>query len=331
MQKNRNILITGGAGFIGSHLVCHFVRKYPQDHFYNVDALTYASDLAHLKAIAGEKNYTFIKADLNNFKAVCELFKRYGFDAVLHLAAESHVDTSIENPFIFAKTNIMGTLHLLEACKRYWKNVSGKKFYHVSTDEVFGSLDNEGFFTENSNYRPNSPYAASKASSDHFVRVYGKTYDLPYVMSNCSNNYGAHQHAEKLIPLCIKNLIHKKPLPLYGDGSNVRDWLFVKDHIEAIDLIFHKGEIGQTYHIGGNNTLSNMVLMNMLCDAVDKKLQRPNGTGRALIKKVTDRKGHDFRYAIDARKIKEQLGWMAKTPFDKGLDETIDWYLKKWT
>lgn len=330
MQYQENILITGGAGFIGSHVVCHMVRQYPHCRFYNLDNLSYAADLKHLQSVERADNYDFIKGDLNDVSFVKRLFKQRDFDAVIHLAAESHVDNSIEHPLRFAQTNIMGTLHLLEVAKKQWGDeLKNKRFYHISTDEVFGSLGTTDFFTENSPYQPNSPYAASKASSDHFVRAYGATFGLPYVISNCSNNYGPHQHEEKLIPLCIQKILKKQPIPLYGDGSNVRDWLYVQDHVRAIDAIFHHGKNGETYAIGGGTTSNNQDLINLLCDQMDQKLNRPQHTSRGLITYVTDRKGHDFRYAINGEKIADELGWRPTTTLEEGLSKTIDWYLKK--
>lgn len=331
MDKKQTILITGGAGFIGSHLVLYMVDKYPHYHILNVDNLTYAADLSVLDTIAQQKNYTFIKADITDRQAVQELFEKQPIDHVIHLAAESHVDNSIENPAIFAETNIMGTLNLLQAAKEYWQdNRSHHRFYHISTDEVFGSLGQTGTFSENTSYDPHSPYSASKASSDHFVRAYYHTYQLPILISNCSNNFGPHQHAEKLIPLFIKNIVAGKKLPIYGKGINIRDWLYVKDHISAIDCIFHNGNPGETYTVGGNNELRNIDLVHQLILRSDILLGNPKGTSEVLISYVTDRKGHDYRYAIDASKLKDELGWEPKTSFNDALEETILWYLNQY-
>ncbi|WP_242092391.1 dTDP-glucose 4,6-dehydratase [Aestuariivivens sediminicola] len=323
-----NILVTGGAGFIGSHVVRLFVNRYPQYHIYNLDALTYAGNLENLKDIERRDNYTFIKGDITDKAFVDALFKTHHFDGVIHLAAESHVDRSIEDPLIFVKTNILGTIHLLEAFKALWMaSFQGKRFYHISTDEVYGSLGSTGLFTETTAYDPNSPYSASKASSDHFVRAYGETYRLPYVISNCSNNYGPNQFPEKLIPLFINNIINNKPLPVYGDGNYTRDWLYVIDHAKAIDVVFHNGENKATYNIGGCNEWKNIELVRLLCKQMDVKLGRPDGTSEKLITFVKDRPGHDLRYAIDASKIKNELGWGPSVTFEEGLSETIDWYL----
>lgn len=328
MKFKKNILITGGAGFIGSHVILHFVRSYPQYHIFNLDFLTYAGNLENLKVVENAENYTFIKADITDESKVNNLFKKYKFSGVIHLAAESHVDRSIEDPLIFARTNIMGTMVLLNAFKNIWKgNWKDKLFYHISTDEVYGTLGKTGFFTENTAYDPNSPYSASKASSDHFVRAYGETYGLPYVISNCSNNYGPYQFPEKLIPLFINNVIERKELPVYGKGENTRDWLFVRDHAKAIDKVFHKGQVGTTYNIGGFNEWKNIDLVQLLCQLMDEKLDRPEGDSKKRITFITDRPGHDFRYAIDSTKIKEELGWKPSVTFEEGLSKTIDWYL----
>lgn len=328
MEKKR-ILITGGAGFIGSHVVRLFVKNYPDYQIYNLDALTYAGNLENLKDIEDFPNYTFLKADITEKEAIVRLFEKYQFDNVIHLAAESHVDRSIADPGIFVKTNITGTIYLMEAALKTWnKNLVEKLFFHISTDEVYGSLGEEGLFTETTAYSPNSPYAASKAASDHFVRAYGETYGLPYVISNCSNNYGPNQFPEKLIPLFINNIIQKKPLPVYGDGKYTRDWLFVLDHARAIDLIFHKGNQKETYNIGGFNEWQNIDLIKVLCGIMDKKLDRPEGESANLITYVKDRPGHDKRYAIDATKINRELGWQPSVTFEEGLSKTVDWYLK---
>ncbi|GAA4306063.1 dTDP-glucose 4,6-dehydratase [Aestuariibaculum suncheonense] len=327
-----NVLITGGAGFIGSHVVRLFVEKYPDYNIYNLDALTYAGNLENLKDIEGFPNYTFIKGDINDSGFINQLFQDYQFDAVIHLAAESHVDRSISDPLAFVKTNIIGTVNLLNAAKETWAdNLENKLFYHISTDEVYGTLG-EGLFKETTAYDPNSPYSASKASSDHFVRAYGETYGLPHIITNCSNNYGQNQFPEKLIPLFINNIINNKSLPVYGDGNYTRDWLYVKDHALAIDLVFHKGEHGETYNIGGFNEWKNIDLVKVLCAQMDKKLSRPVGTSEELITYVKDRPGHDLRYAIDASKINTELGWKPSVTFEEGLEITIDWYLKneKW-
>jgi len=324
----KNFLITGGAGFIGSHLVKFFVQKYSNYNIINLDNLTYAGDLNNLKEISNHPNYNFEKIDICDFKNVEKIFKKYNIDAVINLAAESHVDRSIEDPFTFARTNVMGTLSLLQACKNYWNaDFKNKLFYHVSTDEVYGSLGNKGLFNEKTKYDPHSPYSASKASSDHFVRAFYDTYKLPIVISNCSNNYGPNQYPEKLIPLFIKNIINNIPIPIYGDGKNIRDWLYVEDHVFAIDLIFHKSKIGKTYNIGGNNEITNNQIANVLIDKIDKKLKRRKGESLNLINHIEDRLGHDRRYAIDSSKIKNELGWVPKYTFEIGIEKTIDWYL----
>ncbi len=325
----KKILITGGAGFIGSHVVRRFVTNYPKYHIYNLDVLTYAGNLENLKDIEEKENYTFLHGDITDEGYIDSLFETHKFDAVIHLAAESHVDRSITDPLAFAKTNILGTMVLLNAFKNLWQNNwNNKLFYHISTDEVYGSLGETGLFEETTSYDPNSPYSASKASSDHFVRAYGETYGLPYVISNCSNNYGANQFPEKLIPLFINNIIHHKPLPVYGDGNYTRDWLYVIDHALAIDLIFHKGKQGETYNIGGFNEWKNIDLVKLLCQQMDEKLGRDKGSSEKLITYVKDRPGHDLRYAIDATKINKELGWSPTVTFEEGLSKTIDWYLE---
>ena len=329
----KKILITGGAGFIGSHVVRLFVKKYPFYTIYNLDSLTYAGNLENLKDIENEPNYKFIKGDIKDADFIFALFENHQFDGVIHLAAESHVDRSIANPSEFVTTNVIGTVNLLNAAKWHWKECFEEKlFYHISTDEVYGSLGDEGFFTENTSYDPRSPYSASKASSDHFVRAYHHTYKLPVVISNCSNNYGPNQFPEKLIPLCINNIINNKPLPVYGKGENIRDWLYVVDHARAIDVIYHNGKIGETYNIGGHNEWTNIDLIKVLCAILDNMLGRDFGTSEKLITFVTDRAGHDLRYAIDATKIKEELGWLPSLQFEEGLDKTVEWYLnnKEW-
>lgn len=328
-----NIIITGGAGFIGSHVVRLFLQKYKNYHIFNLDALTYAGNLENLKDVENYSNYTFIKGDIANEEFIIDLFMKYRFQKVIHLAAESHVDRSIKDPLAFVKANIIGTINLLNAFKETWKNNFAETlFYHISTDEVYGTLGNTGLFTESTSYDPNSPYSASKASSDHFVRAYGETYALPYVITNCSNNYGPNQFPEKLIPLFINNIINNKPLPVYGDGNYTRDWLYVKDHATAIDLVFHKGKIGETYNIGGFNEWKNIDLVKLLCRQMDLKLNREQGSSEKLITYVKDRPGHDLRYAIDASKINKELGWEPSVIFEQGLSETIDWYLnnKDW-
>jgi len=322
------ILITGGAGFIGSHVVRLFVKKYPNYHIYNLDLLTYAGNLENLKDIESASNYTFIKEDITDANAINSIFLKYRFDGVIHLAAESHVDRSIKDPLAFVNTNVVGTINLLNAFKlNYNKNDNNKLFYHISTDEVYGSLSQTGLFTESTSYDPNSPYSASKASSDHFVRAYGETYGLPYVITNCSNNYGPNQFPEKLIPLFINNIINNKQLPVYGDGNYTRDWLYVIDHAKAIDLVFHKGKNKETYNIGGFNEWKNIDLIKLLCIQMDQKLERHKDESEKLITFVKDRPGHDLRYAIDASKINTELGWKPSVTFEEGLKLTIDWYL----
>lgn len=329
MNSFTSILVTGGAGFIGSHVVRRLVDQYPKTKIVNLDALTYAANLDLVKECHSAANYQFVKEDINNFTALQQLFELHQFDAVVHLAAESHVDNSIKNPFAFAQTNIQGTLNLLEAARQYWgNNAQQQRFYHISTDEVFGSLGASGMFTETTPYDPRSPYSASKAASDHLVRAYFHTYGLPVVISNCSNNYGPGQHQEKLIPLMIQNIVSQRSLPVYGKGENIRDWLYVEDHAEAIDLILHFGKIGETYAIGGNNEIKNIAIVRLLIQEVDQALGRPEGSSLSLIEFVTDRLGHDYRYAIDASKIKLELGWTPKTSFAEGLQKTIEFYLK---
>ena len=323
----KNILITGGAGFIGSHVVRRFVNRYPDYHIINLDALTYAGNLANLTDVESASNYAFRKCDITNISEVETLFKEFKIHSVIHLAAESHVDRSITNPIDFVMTNVVGTVVLLNAFKQYGEAAEGR-FYHVSTDEVYGTLGDDGKFTESTPYDPNSPYSASKASSDHFVRAYHETYKLPVVISNCSNNYGSHQFPEKLIPLMIHNIKNSKPLPVYGKGENVRDWLWVEDHASAIDVIFHDGRLGETYNIGGNNEWKNLDLVHKLCEIMDRKLGRPEGKSAELITFVTDRAGHDFRYAIDASKLENELGWSPSVAFDQGFEKTIYWYLE---
>ncbi|MGV9011423.1 MAG: dTDP-glucose 4,6-dehydratase [Flavobacteriales bacterium] len=324
----RNLLITGGAGFIGSHVVRLFVKKYPQCHIVNLDALTYAGNMKNLEDVEEAANYTFVKADIRDAEAMEKVFSEQAIDSVIHLAAESHVDRSISDPMAFVNTNVIGTANLLNAAKAYWKtDFVDKRFYHVSTDEVYGSLHDGGFFTEETSYDPQSPYSASKAASDHFVRAYGNTYKLPFVISNCSNNYGSHQFPEKLIPLMINNLREGKPLPVYGKGENVRDWLWVEDHARAIDVVFHEGKDGETYNIGGHNEWKNIDLVHVLCSIMDRKLGRAAGESAKQITYVTDRAGHDLRYAIDAGKIERELGWKPSITFEQGLAQTVDWYL----
>ena len=324
----KTLLITGGAGFIGSHVVRLFVKNYPQYQIVNLDALTYAGNLENLTDIENEPNYTFVKVDITDDAAVKALFQEYQFDGVIHLAAESHVDRSIADPNAFILTNVMGTANLLNAARESWKgNFEGKRFYHVSTDEVYGSLGETGFFLESTPYDPQSPYSASKAASDHLVRAYGNTYHLPFVITNCSNNYGPNQFPEKLIPLFINNIRNNKPLPVYGDGKYTRDWLYVIDHARAIDVVYHRGRNGETYNIGGFNEWQNIELIKLMCRKMDEKLGRAPGTSEQLLSYVKDRPGHDRRYAIDASKINKELGWAPSVTFEEGLSETIDWYL----
>ena len=331
-QYKKNIMITGGAGFIGSHVVRRFVTNYPDYRIINVDKLTYAGNLENLIDIEHKDNYVFEKADVLDKKSVTDLFLKYAITDVIHLAAESHVDRSIEGPMEFVLTNVVGTVTLLEAAKDAWTDKNDHVFHHVSTDEVFGSLESEGFFTENTPYDPRSPYSASKASSDHFVRAYFHTFQLPVKMSNCSNNYGSHHFPEKLIPLMINNILNEKPLPIYGNGLNIRDWLWVEDHASAIDAVFHKGKIGESYNIGGLNEWTNIDLVMFLCQLMDQKLGRAEGSSAKLITYIKDRAGHDQRYAIDASKISNELGWTPSINFEDGLSKTIDWYLanKEW-
>ncbi len=328
-----NLIITGGAGFIGSHVVRLFVNKYADYHIINVDKLTYAGNLSNLKDIEDKANYSFVKADICDFYKMCGLMREYAVDGIIHLAAESHVDRSIKDPFTFARTNVMGTLSLLQAAKEYWESLpdgyEGKRFYHISTDEVYGALKFDGtLFTEETKYAPHSPYSASKASSDHFVRAFHDTYGMPTIVTNCSNNYGPYQFPEKLIPLFINNIRHRKPLPVYGKGENVRDWLYVEDHARAIDLIFHKGKIAETYNIGGFNEWKNIDLIKVIIKTVDRLLGHPEGYSLDLITYVTDRKGHDLRYAIDSSKLKRELGWEPSLQFEEGIEKTVKWYLE---
>ena len=331
MEFKRNILVTGGAGFIGSHVVRLFVNKYPDYRIVNLDKLTYAGNLANLRDIENAPNYVFVKADICDFETVCQVFKDYAIDGVIHLAAESHVDRSIKDPFTFAKTNVIGTLSLLQAARLAWEpqGWEGKRFYHISTDEVYGALKMDGsFFTETTRYQPHSPYSAAKASSDHFVRAFHDTYGLPTVVTNCSNNYGPYQFPEKLIPLFINNIRHRKPLPVYGKGENIRDWLYVVDHARAIDLIFHEGKLGETYNIGGFNEWKNIDLVKVLIRTTDRLLGRKEGEDLDLITFVTDRAGHDLRYAIDSTKLKTELGWEPSLQFEEGIEKTVRWYLE---
>lgn len=327
-MNQSSIIITGGAGFIGSHVVRLFVNKYPEKQIINLDKLTYAGNLENLKDVENAPNYTFIKADIVDAEAMDRIFNQHNVEGIIHLAAESHVDRSITNPLEFVQTNVMGTVILLNAAKKAWAgNFDGKRFYHVSTDEVYGSLGETGYFLESTPYDPQSPYSASKASSDHFVRAYANTYKLPVVISNCSNNYGPYQFPEKLLPLAINNIKNNKPVPVYGKGENIRDWLFVEDHARAIDLIYHTGTLNETYNIGGFNEWKNIDIVRLLCRVCDRKLNRPEGTSEKLITFVTDRPGHDHRYAIDANKIKNELGWEPSLQFEEGLEKTVDWYL----
>ena len=332
MKFSKTILVTGGAGFIGSHVVRRLVQNYPDYLVLNIDKLTYAGNLNNLHDIENKLNYRFFQIDITDKLAIDDLFNRHSIDGVIHLAAESHVDRSITNPDEFILTNVVGTLHLLNACKSFWKVFDGKCFYHISTDEVYGSLGEDGLFTEETPYDPRSPYSASKASSDHIVRAYRHTYQLPIKISNCSNNYGSFQFPEKLIPLMINNIKLQKSLPIYGKGENVRDWLWVEDHASAIDLIFHDGEFGETYNIGGHNEWKNIDLVHLLCDIMDEELDRSKGESRKLITYVKDRAGHDMRYAIDASKINDKLGWKPSVTFEQGLRNTVKWYLsnEKW-
>lgn len=327
-MSSKHILITGGAGFIGSHVVRRFVKNYADYHIVNLDKLTYAGNLANLRDIENASNYTFVKGDICDAEFISQLFEKYRFQGVIHLAAESHVDRSIANPMEFIMTNIVGTVNLLNASRNSWNgNMDGKRFYHISTDEVYGSLGETGYFTEETRYDPHSPYSASKASSDHLVRAYHDTYGLPAVISNCSNNYGSFQFPEKLIPLAINNICNNQPVPVYGKGENIRDWLFVEDHAVAIDVIYHYGKNGDTYNIGGHNEWKNIDLIHLLCKIMDRKLGRPEGTSAQLITFVKDRAGHDLRYAIDSSKLQRELGWKPSLQFEEGLEKTVDWYL----
>lgn len=327
-MTKKHILVTGGAGFIGSHVVRRLVKNYPDYTIVNLDKLTYAGNLANLRDIENASNYTFVKGDINDGEFIQSLFDKYKFDGVIHLAAESHVDRSIANPMEFIMTNIVGTVNLLNAARHTWNgNYEGRRFYHISTDEVYGSLGETGFFTEETRYDPHSPYSASKASSDHLVRAYHDTYGMPVVISNCSNNYGSFQFPEKLIPLAINNIRNNKPVPVYGKGENIRDWLFVEDHAVAIDVIYHYGKNGDTYNIGGHNEWKNIDLIHVLCKVMDRKLGRKEGTSAQLITFVKDRAGHDLRYAIDSSKLQRELGWKPSLQFEEGLEKTVDWYL----
>jgi len=328
MVFEKNILITGGAGFIGSHLVRRMVKRYPNYRIVNFDKLTYAGNLENLKDIDSAENYQFVHGDVQKINDIEKAFEQYAISDVMHLAAETHVDRSISGPMEFVLTNVVGTVNLLNTARKYWNSNAANRFYHVSTDEVYGSLNDEGFFTELTCYDPRSPYSASKASSDHFVSAFHHTYGLNSVISNCSNNYGSHHFPEKLIPLMILNILEKKDLPVYGKGENIRDWLWVEDHAAAIDLIFHKGATGETYNIGGLNEWRNIDLVKFLCAIMDEKLGRPQGSSESLIKFVSDRKGHDFRYAIDASKLEHTLGWKPSITFEEGLSKTVDWYLQ---
>lgn len=333
MEFKRNIIITGGAGFIGSHVVRLFVNKYPDYHIINIDKLTYAGNLENLKDIEARENYTFVKADICDFEKMLKIIKDFKVDGIIHLAAESHVDRSIKDPFTFAQTNVMGTLSLLQAAKTIWETLpekyEGKRFYHISTDEVYGALNfDDTLFTEETKYDPHSPYSASKASSDHFVRAYHDTYGMPTIVTNCSNNYGPYQFPEKLIPLFINNIRNRRPLPVYGKGENVRDWLYVEDHARAIDIIFHEGKIADTYNIGGFNEWKNIDLIKVIIKTVDRLLGNPEGHSLDLITYVTDRQGHDLRYAIDSRKLKNELGWEPSLQFEEGIEKTVRWYLE---
>ncbi len=326
MEFKRRILVTGGAGFIGSHTIRHFVKTYPQYQIINIDKLTYAGNLENLTDVADAPNYVFVKGDICDKLVLADIFQKYKPDSIIHLAAESHVDRSISNPDDFIQTNVIGTLNLLNAARQYWTD-KNTLFYHISTDEVYGSLGDSGLFTEETPYDPRSPYSASKASSDHLVRAFGHTYGLPIVISNCSNNYGPFQFPEKMIPLMIMNIKDKCPLPVYGKGENVRDWLWVEDHVKAIDIIFHKGKVGDTYNIGGGNEWKNIDLVNKLCEIMDQKLGREHGASARLINFVKDRAGHDLRYAIDSSKLQNELGWQPAFTFEQGLEKTVDWYL----